>query len=56
MVLDKTYNSITEWLTVRNDEGWIVCEDEAHAAVSDPDGVTRQNGQWCKDNLHPLVA
>jgi inosose dehydratase len=50
------FHKITEWLTVRNYEGWIVCEDEAHVAVDDPDGVTLQNGQWCKDNLHGLVA
>jgi homoserine dehydrogenase len=35
----------------RNYEGWIICEDEAHVAVDDPDGVTLQNGQWCKENL-----
>jgi inosose dehydratase len=50
------FHKITEWLTARKYEGWIICEDEAHIAVEDPDGVTLQNGQWCKDNLHPLVA
>ncbi len=49
------FHKITEWLTLRNYEGWIICEDEAHVAVDDPDGVTRQNGQWCKDNLAPLI-
>jgi inosose dehydratase len=49
------FHRITEWLTLRNYEGWIICEDEAHVAVDDPDGVTKQNGQWCKDNLAPLV-
>jgi inosose dehydratase len=49
------FHKITEWLTLRNYEGWIICEDEAHVAVDDPDGVTKQNGQWCKDNLAPLV-
>ena len=50
------FHQITEWLVSRNYEGWIICEDEAHIAVEDPDGVTIQNGQWCKDNLHPIVA
>jgi inosose dehydratase len=49
------FHQITEWLVSRNYEGWIICEDEAHIAVEDPDGVTLQNGQWCKENLHPLV-
>tara|TARA_R110000850_G_scaffold19988_16_gene59851 strand:+ start:4323 stop:5189 length:867 start_codon:yes stop_codon:yes gene_type:complete len=50
------FHRITEWLTLRNYEGWIICEDEAHKAVEDPDGVTLQNGEWCKENLHPLVG
>ena len=49
------FHKITEWLTLRNYDGWIICEDEAHVAVEDPDSVTKQNGQWCKDNLAPLV-
>ncbi len=49
------FHAITEWLTVRNYEGWIICEDEAHEAVGDPDGVTMQNGAWCKENLVPLI-
>ena len=50
------FHKITEWLTLRNYEGWIVCEDEAHIAIEDPDGVTIQNGEWCKENLYPLVG
>ena len=49
------FHKITEWLTLRNYEGWIICEDEAEVAIKDPDGVTLQNGQWCKDNLFPMV-
>ena len=49
------FHQITEWLTRRNYDGWIICEDEAHVAVDDPDGVTLQNGAWCKENLAPLV-
>lgn len=50
------FHRITEWLTLRNYEGWIICEDECHDAIGDPDGVTRQNGQWCGENLVPLVT
>ena len=50
------FHRITEWLTTHHYEGWIICEDEAHEAVDDPDGVTLQNGQWCKDNLFDLVT
>ena len=49
------FHKITEWLTARNYHGWIVCEDECHDAIGNPDGVTRQNGEWCKANLAPLV-
>ena len=50
------FHKITEWLVQHHYEGWIICEDEAHVAVNDPDGVTKQNGEWCKANLAPLVA
>ena len=49
------FHRITEWLTLRNYEGWIICEDECHDAIGDPDGVTRQNGKWCEENLAPMV-
>ena len=26
-----------------------------HLVVDDPDGVTKQNGAWCKEQLVPLV-
>ncbi len=49
------FHKITEWLVQHKYEGWIICEDEAHAAVEDPDGVTKQNGKWCQEQLLPLV-
>ncbi|MDR3228682.1 MAG: sugar phosphate isomerase/epimerase [Puniceicoccales bacterium] len=49
------FHQITEWLVRRNYTGWIVCEDECHAAVGDPDGVTLQNGAWCAEQLRPLL-
>ena len=50
------FHQITEWLVQRGFSGWIVCEDECHAAVGDPDGVTLQNGSWCHEQLKPLLA
>lgn len=50
------FHRITEWLTVRNFSGWIICEDECHEAIGDPDGVTRQNGEWCREHLVPLIS
>lgn len=50
------FHQITEWLVRHDYEGWIICEDECHDAIKDPDGVTLQNGEWCKENLHPIVG
>ncbi len=50
------FHRITEWLVERDYSGWIICEDECHEAVGDPDGVTRQNGEWCRQHLAPIVA
>lgn len=50
------FHRITEWLVARNYEGWIVCEDECHRAIDEPDEVTRQNGAWCRENLLPLLG
>lgn len=49
------FHQITEWLIVRNYEGWIICEDECERAIGEPDEVTLQNGEWCKENLAPLL-
>ncbi len=50
------FHRITEWLVAHKHKGWIICEDEAHVAIDDPDGVTLQNGEWCKENLYPIVG
>ncbi|MGI8602734.1 MAG: sugar phosphate isomerase/epimerase family protein [Verrucomicrobiales bacterium] len=50
------FHKITEWLVMHDFQGWVICEDECHEAIGDPDGVTRQNGEWCQQNLLPLVA
>lgn len=46
---------ITSWLRDTGFKGWIVCEDEGHRAVDDPDGVTLQDGAWVKTHLEPLT-
>ncbi len=50
------FHRITEWLVQHGYEGWIVCEDECHAAIDHPDDVTMQNGKWVKENLFDLVG
>ena len=49
------FHQITEWLVQRDYNGWIVCEDEAHEAIADPDGVTAADAKWCQEQLVPLV-
>ena len=49
------FAAITTWLCDTGFKGWIVCEDEGHRAVDDPDGVTLQDGAWVKAHLEPLV-
>ena len=46
---------VTQWLLDRQYAGWIVCEDEAHQAIEDPDGVTLHDGQWIKKTLIPAL-
>jgi inosose dehydratase len=47
--------SICRWLASWDYAGWIICEDEAEAAVDDPDGVTLHDGRWIRDALLPAL-
>lgn len=47
--------SICRWLASWEYNGWIICEDEAEAAVDDPDGVTLHDGRWIRDTLLPAL-
>jgi inosose dehydratase len=47
--------AITTWLRDHGFMGWIVCEDEGHRAIDDPDGVTVQDGAWVRTHLDPLL-
>lgn len=49
------FHRITEFLVQRNYKGWIICEDECEDAIENPDEVTIQNGQWCNEQLVPLL-
>lgn len=49
------FHKVTEFLVQRNYKGWIICEDECEHAIKHPDDVTIQNGQWCNNNLLPLI-
>lgn len=47
---------VARWLKSWNYAGWIICEDEAEAAIDDPDGVTLHDGQWIREVLVPALA
>jgi inosose dehydratase len=49
------FTGITAWLRDRGFNGWIVCEDEGHRAVDDPDSVTLEDGAYVKSKLEPVV-
>lgn len=47
---------VARWLQSWNYRGWIICEDEAEAAIDDPDGVTLHDGRWIRDVLLPALS
>ena len=47
---------ITNYLKETDFEGWIVMEDEADQAITDPDGVTVKDGIYIDNVLRPLLA
>jgi inosose dehydratase len=47
--------AICRWLASWDYSGWIICEDEAEAAIDDPDGVTLHDGRWIRDTLLPAL-
>jgi inosose dehydratase len=50
------FSAITCWLRDRGFNGWIICEDEGHRAIEDPDGVTLADGAYVRKNLEPLLG
>ena len=50
------FKGITRWLREQHYDGWIICEDEGAAALEDPDGVTRHDGEWVNGRLLPELC
>lgn len=46
---------VTQWLKDQGFDSWIICEDEAEQALTDPDGVTLHDGKWIQETLLPAV-
>lgn len=49
------FKEITEFLIETGYEGWIIMEDEADQAITDPDGVTRKDGDYINTKIKPLL-
>jgi inosose dehydratase len=50
------FPGITTWLRDRGFSGWIVCEDEGHRAIDQPDEVTLSDGAYVRQHLEPLLG
>ena len=46
---------ITRFLIDTNYRGWIVMEDECDDAITDPDGVTLEDGKYIASQLDPML-
>ncbi|MDB4292595.1 sugar phosphate isomerase/epimerase [Maribacter sp.] len=49
------FEEITKYLKDTGFEGWIIVEDEADVAITDPDGVTLKDGIYIEEVLRPLL-
>ncbi len=47
---------ITRYLVDSGYEGWIIMEDECDGAITNPDGVTLDDGKYIKAELEPLLS
>ncbi len=52
---DLDFGAITTYLKDSGFEGWIIMEDECDQAITDPDGVTLQDGVYIEEVLRPLI-
>jgi len=50
------FRKITQYLLDTAYKGWIIMEDEADEAITDPDGVTMKDGEYIRDVLRPMVS
>jgi len=46
---------ITQYLLDSDYSGWIVMEDECDRAITDPDGLTADDGVYIADHLSPML-
>ncbi|HKK76398.1 MAG TPA: TIM barrel protein [Saprospiraceae bacterium] len=49
------FSAITNYLVDTDFEGWIIMEDEDDACITDPDGVTLQDGVYIDRYIRPLL-
>lgn len=49
------FKKITKYLVETGFEGWIVMEDECDQAITDPDGLTMEDGVYIKSEIAPLL-
>ena len=50
------FPGITQYLIDTDYEGWIIVEDECDAAITDPDGVTLEDGKYIDAEIRPILA
>ena len=50
------FEGITKYLVDTDFQGWIIMEDECDEAITDPDGVTLDDGLFIKSEISPLVG
>lgn len=49
------FKSITQYLIDTGYEGWIIMEDECDEAITDPDGVTLNDGRYIDKLIRPML-
>lgn len=50
------FKAITQYLVDTGYEGWIIMEDECDECITDPDGVTLNDGVYIENNIRKVVA
>ncbi len=50
------FQGITQYLIDTNYEGWIIMEDECDACITDPDGVTLEDGKYIDEKIRSLLV
>jgi inosose dehydratase len=49
------FTGITQYLVDTGFEGWIIMEDECDEAITDPDGVTLNDGNFIENHIKRLI-